>query len=62
MDPSKEFLGQRLNFYVALVLLIGAAIAFVWSQRRDGGEPVDPAQPGLPRRAGGSRARPAKRG
>lgn len=67
VDPSKEFLGQRLNFYVALVLLIGAAIAFVWSQRREADEPSGPAPPGaaaasgLPRRAGGSRARPAKR-
>ena len=59
VDPSKMFLGQRLNFYVALALLIGAAIAFVWSQRREDHEVVEP---GLPRRPGGSHGRPARRG
>jgi prolipoprotein diacylglyceryl transferase len=39
VDPSRMFLGQRLNFYVALVLLVGAVIVFVWNQRRDEGEP-----------------------
>jgi prolipoprotein diacylglyceryl transferase len=34
IDPSNEFLGQRVNFWVALVLML-AAIAFViWNQRR----------------------------
>jgi prolipoprotein diacylglyceryl transferase len=69
VDPSKMFLGQRLNFYVALVLLIGAIVAFVWSVRR-GPLPVESAPaapapapapaPGVPRTPGGSRARPAK--
>ena len=35
VDPSRMFLGQRLNFYVALVLLIGALAVFVWNQRRE---------------------------
>ncbi len=34
VDPSNEFLGQRLNFYVALALLAGAIAVFVWLQRR----------------------------
>lgn len=34
VDPSREFLGQRLNFYVALVLLLGALALFVYLQRR----------------------------
>ena len=34
VDPSKMFLGQRLNFYVALALFLGAIVAFVWSVRR----------------------------
>ena len=73
VDPSKMFLGQRLNFYVALALFLGAIVAFVWSVRR-GPEPVDapapmrspapapaPAPaPSVPRTPGGSRARPAK--
>ncbi len=71
VDPSKMFLGQRLNFYVALALFLGAVVAFVWSVRR-GPEPVDapapmrspapaPAPaPSVPRTPGGSRARPTK--
>jgi len=58
VDPSHMFLGQRLNFYVALVLFLGACAAFVWSQRRSDGQVLEP---GLPRTAGGSHARPAKR-
>lgn len=58
VDPSRMFLGQRLNFYVALVLLIGATAAFIWSQRRGDDEP---SSPGLPRTPGGGRARPVRR-
>jgi prolipoprotein diacylglyceryl transferase len=60
VDPSVTFLGQRLNFYVALVLLVGALAAFAWTQRR---EPRDgrSAGAGVPRTAGGSRARPVRR-
>jgi prolipoprotein diacylglyceryl transferase len=32
IDPSHEFLGQRLNFWVALVLLAGSLAFFVWWQ------------------------------
>jgi prolipoprotein diacylglyceryl transferase len=39
VDPSNEFLGQRLNFYVALVLFLGAIACFVWFQRRGEDEP-----------------------
>jgi prolipoprotein diacylglyceryltransferase len=42
IDPSNEFLGQRLNFYVALALLIGAVAYFTWNQRRT--TPIPPAQ------------------
>lgn len=34
IDPSKEVLGMRLNFWVAIgVFLLGLA-GFVWTQRR----------------------------
>ncbi len=36
VDPSRMFLGQRLNFYVALALLIAGVVGFIWSQRRAG--------------------------
>src|SRR5680860_1404566 len=38
VDPSRMFLGQRLNFYVALALLLGAVAIFVWDRRRRGPE------------------------
>jgi prolipoprotein diacylglyceryl transferase len=48
VDPSKMYLGQRLNFYVALTLFLGALVAFVWVQARPkrwvGGEPA-PSHP-----------------
>lgn len=59
VDPSREFLGQRLNFYVALALLVGALAAFAWIQRRAEGRAGPP--PSVPRRAGGSRVRTARR-
>ena len=59
VDPSREFLGQRLNFYVALVLFVGAIAFFVWSQRRAPAEPPA-AAPDVPRTPGG-RARPARK-
>ena len=52
------FLGQRLNFYVALTLLIGAVVAFVRTQRREQAGDED-AGGGLPRSPGG-RAKPAR--
>jgi prolipoprotein diacylglyceryl transferase len=66
VDPSQEFLGQRLNFYVALFLLVGAIAGFVWSQRRraDGdGEPGDDQEDGgAPVAASGPGPRPAAAG
>jgi prolipoprotein diacylglyceryl transferase len=59
VDPSREFLGQRLNFWVALVLFLGAIAVFVWSQRRARAEPPG-AEPDVPRTPGG-RARPARK-
>jgi prolipoprotein diacylglyceryl transferase len=38
IDPSHEYYGLRLNFYVSVVLFVLAVIAFIWSQRR-GKEP-----------------------
>jgi prolipoprotein diacylglyceryl transferase len=34
IDPSHEYLGLRLNAYVALAVFLAAIAAFVWSQRR----------------------------
>ncbi|MGD9696560.1 MAG: prolipoprotein diacylglyceryl transferase [Thermoleophilia bacterium] len=68
VDPSKMFLGQRLNFYVALALFIAGLVGFWWSRRRDGDDPVvtsayagdgQPA-PALPRTPGGA-AKPARK-
>ncbi len=38
VDPSKHFLGERLNFWVSLVLCVGSGLFFVWWQffRRGG--------------------------
>ncbi len=63
VDPSRMFLGQRLNFYVALVLLVGAIAYFVWDRRRRGPDDDRPAPPppaSVPTGPGG-RARPANR-
>ena len=47
VDPSKHFLGERLNFWVSLVICVGSALFFVWWQffRRGG---VD--RPAVPRK------------
>ena len=42
IDPSNEILGQRVNFWVALALMLGAAAFFWWNQRR---RPPTAAQP-----------------
>jgi prolipoprotein diacylglyceryl transferase len=34
IDPSHEFLGQRLNFWVSAIVFVLSVAAFVWSQRR----------------------------
>jgi prolipoprotein diacylglyceryl transferase len=74
VDPSNEFLGQRINFFVAFALFAGALGYFVWDRRRRGPEgdddPPDPAATRTaeaPRAAAavpsapGGRARPAAR-
>jgi prolipoprotein diacylglyceryl transferase len=51
IDPSHELLGQRLNFWVALVLLVGSLAFFVWWQfYRAHGDPMPTAKapPGPP--------------
>ena len=55
IDPSNELLGQRLNFYVALILMVGAIAYFVWNQRRT--DPVPPARPPAETSPGRSRPR-----
>jgi phosphatidylglycerol---prolipoprotein diacylglyceryl transferase len=43
IDPSHEYLGFRLNFYVSATLFVLAVIWFVWAQRRPvEGEPPKP--------------------
>jgi prolipoprotein diacylglyceryl transferase len=41
VDPSHRFLGERINFWVAIVMLVGSAAFFVWWQffRRGGARP-----------------------
>jgi prolipoprotein diacylglyceryltransferase len=34
IDPSHEYFGLRLNFYVSVIVFALAIAAFVWSQRR----------------------------
>lgn len=34
IDPSNEILGQRVNFWVALTLVVVALLFFFWNQRR----------------------------
>jgi prolipoprotein diacylglyceryl transferase len=55
IDPSHEFLGQRLNFWVSAVIFVLALLVFVWAQRRPapGERPRRPAavEPAGPRMA-----------
>ena len=45
VDPSHHFLGERINFWVSLVVFLGAAVAFVWLQfGRSPGEARPPAK------------------
>jgi prolipoprotein diacylglyceryl transferase len=39
IDPSKEVLGMRLNFWVALGVFLAALVGFVWTQRREAPSP-----------------------
>jgi prolipoprotein diacylglyceryl transferase len=43
VDPAHYILGQRLNFWVAIVLTIVGASWFVWTQRRGAGGSVGSA-------------------
>jgi prolipoprotein diacylglyceryl transferase len=43
IDPSHEYFGFRLNFYVSAVLFVLAVLWFIWAQRRDLGD--EPARP-----------------
>jgi prolipoprotein diacylglyceryl transferase len=58
IDPSEQFYGQRLNFYVAAAALAIAVVAFLVIQLRT--ERRQPVLPKVPRRAGGSHARTAR--
>ena len=51
VDPAHQFLGQRLNFWVALIVLIGSLAVFVWNQRR-GSRPAGTPARCRARRAG----------
>ncbi len=60
VDPSHHFLGERINFWVSLLVFLASAAAFVWLQfyRPSGPEPAA----GAPRQQGGpSMAVPGKR-
>jgi len=49
VDPSHHVFGQRLNFWVSLVLFLGSTGFFLWWQRP--GRPRLPQLPRRPRRA-----------
>ncbi len=51
VDPSHHLFGQRLNFWVSLLLFLGSTAYFVWLQR--------PGLPRRPRRAKPEPKRPA---
>ena len=44
-DPAHEFLGLRLNNFVALAVFVLGVGAFVWAQRRRGGERPSATEP-----------------
>jgi phosphatidylglycerol---prolipoprotein diacylglyceryl transferase len=49
VDPSHEYFGLRLNFYVSVTLFVVAIGVFIWSQRRSGDEPRRPRRaPAVP--------------
>ena len=43
IDPSHEYFGFRLNFWVSVALFVVAVAVFVWARRRDTGD--EPARP-----------------
>ncbi len=42
VDPAHHFLGERLNFWVAIVLVLVGVAWFIWTQRPSGNEPLPP--------------------
>jgi prolipoprotein diacylglyceryl transferase len=42
VDPAHHILGQRLNFWVAIVLTVVGLAWFAWTQRRDARDPLPP--------------------
>ena len=42
VDPAHHFLGERLNFWVAIVLVLVGAVWFVWTQRPSAQDPLSP--------------------
>jgi prolipoprotein diacylglyceryl transferase len=45
VDPSAELAGMRINFWVAIVLLVASIAGFVWAQRRAPTVEPRPAKP-----------------
>ena len=60
IDPSNHFLGQRINFWVSLVLLVSSLSFFYWWQfRRD---ETRPPKPPKARKAPERKPRPRPKG
>src|ERR1700712_441922 len=45
VDPAHHYLGERLNFWVAIVLALVGLTWFAWTQRRDARDPLPPVDP-----------------
>ena len=61
IDYSNHVLGLRLNFFVALVLCLGALAAFVVIQRRpEAGAPAAPGAPAAAARRSSAKPRPRR--
>ena len=61
IDYSNHVLGLRLNFFVALVLCLGALTAFVVIQRRpEAGAPAAPGAPAAAARRSSAKPRPRR--
>jgi prolipoprotein diacylglyceryl transferase len=56
IDPSNHFLGQRINFWVSLLLFVASVAFFIWWQflRKESNEPRKPSEK--------RRARPVEKG
>ncbi len=55
VDPAHHILGQRLNFWVAIVLTIVGLAWFAWTQRAEAREPLPPVDRPPPGEAGEGR-------